>query len=192
MESLKLTVRWLLLFAVEELLGAPNADLPLDLELSTLSRADFGALRAADRVAADGCKVLDAVEARDCRELQWAHRKLAAAMLRDLRSNGLLRIKVALKSRHLPTEMKQWGRKQAKRIGDKLAKGERPDGFAIAYLALSLESAIAHEAAHEPEWQDPSALAEVQREYVEWHTLAFDSGANDVPAKKRRAIPGAE
>ena len=185
MESLKLTVRWLLLFAVEELLGAPNADLPLDLELSALSRADFGAVRAADRVAADAMKLLNAAEARDARELQWAHRKLAAALLRDLRSNWALRLDIALGSRHLPTDLRQWGRKQRKLLRAKA----RPCGFACAYLVLSLESAIAHEAAHEPEWQDPSALAGVQREYVEWHTMAFDSGANDVPSKRRRAVP---
>lgn len=189
LDSLKLAVRWFLFAAVEEIVGTPVADLPLDLELSALSRADFRAERKADSIAKDAMRVLDAAEAHDTRALHWAHRKLAAAMLRDLRANGVERVRLALASRHLPADLRAWGRKQLKRA---LAKQGKANGYAIAYLALNLESAIAHEAAHEPEWQDPSALAEVQREYVEWHTLAFDSGANEVPAKRRRVAAGAE
>ena len=181
MESLKLSVRWFLLFAVEELLGSATADLPLNRELSALSRADHRALAAADRIAKDAMLMLNATEARDTRELHWAHRKLAAAMLRDLRINGSKRVRLALASRHLPADLRSWGRAQLKRA--------QSGGFSIAYIALTLENAIAFEAVHEPEWQDPSALAEVAREYVEWHTFEFDSGVTHVPAKKRRDIP---
>lgn len=192
MESLKLTVRWLLLFAVEEFLGSAVADLPLDIELSTLSSRSFAAVRKADSIAADGVKVLDAFEAKETRECSWAHRKLAAAMLRDVRQHGQVRLQAALRSRHLPEDMRQWGSAQAKRIGKTIATGKRPCGFAVAFLVLSLENAIAHELVHAPETLDESALAEVQREYVEWHTMEFDGGQQHPKAKRRRACPGAE
>lgn len=173
--DLRDTVIALLRDAAESALSERRPDYTVGFDVTVSSRQTFGwHRRYAEEVAAREPQARSEYEA-SLAEYEAAVRAEMAVQLATLRRTGLGRLRIALASRYLPADLRQWAKRQFA-----LALKKR-NPWAVAYLVLVLRDVVEWE--RDQEEVDPSdlerfeasALEQAQAEYVRHHTLDLDA-----------------
>jgi len=140
--ELKASVMFMLRTLAEAALEGQRPDVAVSVSASRLSRKVRG------WEAAEQAEAVAQLAKAEASEEAWADvyeaqvRRIMTAEWNDLRANGMVRLQLATRNRHVPAELRAWARRQLV----KAVKQHNP--WAVAYAVLSLREAAAWEMAH--------------------------------------------